>query len=327
MLSRIAMIEPSSLRQVLRVTWRNLAFQDGCCLLFHASMWLRLQLAPAGPHKDAAQPGLLLLFLCTAATVLLVRGEVLPPGRLRALVYRVGLIAPMPLSYFTLRHFLPALQPILLDARFLRLDERLFGQTPARLLEPLVSPWTTEWFAFYYYSYFAMTAVFVLGTAFFDRGRRQIELLVGAMTVVCVGHTLYGIFPGVGPYATLSFGTPLRGGVFFRLVEEAVASAGAMYDIFPSLHTADPTLFALHALRHRRERPFRYVWPVVLFFTLNMVTSTLFLRWHYGVDVLAGLTLAVCAQRLGILVAGWEGRRRGPTWEALVPADEPRSRA
>jgi membrane-associated phospholipid phosphatase len=104
-------------------------------------------------------------------------------------------------------------------------------------------------------------------------------------------------------------------------VHDTVSAAGAMLDIFPSLHTAYPTLLTLYSLRYRHTLPFRYTAPVTAFFTANIIIATLFLRWHYAVDVLAGLLLAVLAQRLGILSADRETDEaragRQPVWERL----------
>lgn len=306
--------------RIIRALGRNVAFQDVCCVAFHAYMSLRVLLAPDGPDASAARPEALALLLITSSVVLLVRGEVLRPGVARALLYRVGMVAPMVLSYLALRHLLPALRPQLLDAAFLRLDERIFGVTPARWLARFASPPVVEWFAFFYYSYFALLSLHILGSLFLDRGRRMSELLLGAMLVTGVGHTLYTLFPGAGPWVALRFDAPLQGHLFFRLVMKAVTSAGAMLDIFPSLHTAHPTLFFLHTLRHRREAPFRYTLLPMGVFAANIIIATLLLRWHYGVDVLAGLALAAAAQQVAIRVSRREAERPGqPVWEPLWP--------
>ena len=64
------------------------------------------------------------------------------------------------------------------------------------------------------------------------------------------------------------------------------------------------------AFAHRRTMPFRFVWPVIAFFPVNMVTATMFLRWHWVVDVVAGLLLATTAAFVSRAVVAWESRRR-----------------
>ena len=117
----------------------DLAFQDKVALAFHSFLLLRVSLAPDSVDKAMAQRIGLALLTVTFATIVLCRGEVLRPGKLRALVYRVGIFAPIPLSYFQLRVLLPALQPELLDAQ-LRQERRQHVQPvvggPARRLSP-----------------------------------------------------------------------------------------------------------------------------------------------------------------------------------------------
>jgi membrane-associated phospholipid phosphatase len=69
--------------------------------------------------------------------------------------------------------------------------------------------------------------------------------------------------------------------------------------------------------------PFKYSWPVMAFVATQIIIATLFLRWHYLVDVVAGLTLATTAALLGPHVADWEASRRErmsvqPAWMPLA---------
>jgi membrane-associated phospholipid phosphatase len=62
---------------------------------------------------------------------------------------------------------------------------------------------------------------------------------------------------------------------------------------------------SLFSFRHRKELPFKYTWPFVAFFSANIVIATMFLRWHYLIDVLAGIALSTGA----FLLAGVISRR------------------
>jgi membrane-associated phospholipid phosphatase len=310
----------SALRRALVRAQRNAAFHDVIILTFHALIWLRVAAAPAGPLKATAwcfASGLLAL---TCLTQLLCRGELLPAGRARGAIYRLLTIACVLLSYFEMRTVLPALQPVLLDAELLSLDEAALGITPAVWLQRFVSPGTVQWFAFFYYSYFWLLVLNIIGTAALDRRpQRRHELLLGAALVALAGHLLYTLVPGAGPWAHLGFAQELPDVFWWRQVRLVVDNAGAMLDIFPSLHTALPTLFALHAWRHRRTRPFCWTWVPAVFFAANIIIATLFLRWHYAVDVVAGLALAVTAQRIAVAVARRERWREA---SGLQPAFE-----
>lgn len=310
---------------VIGTAWNNLAFQDVVTLSFHLFMLGRISIAPESTDQMMGQRFALALFTVTAATLLLVRGELIPPGRFRALFYRLGLFLPVVSSYFEMRFVLQGIQPELLDLKLLALDELLMGTTPAVWLERFNTTPIIEWFSFFYYSYFYLMAVMIIPTLFFDKGQRRSELLIGAAIVACVGHTLYTFVPGAGPHATLTFEAPIQGGFFWQAILDTVAQAGAQLDIFPSLHTAYPTLFALHAFGNRDRAPFKYVWPIVAIFAAHMIGATLLLRWHWFVDVLAGLALASTARWIAITIApkeelrGTEEDSRQRVWEPLFP--------
>jgi hypothetical protein len=309
---------------VVRVAAANLSFIDWFALLFHAAMTARVMVAPDSPEALIARRAFYALIGVTLATLLLVRGELLPAGRVRAFVYRLGLMAPISGSYFVLKYHLPALQPRLLDGTLLALDTAIFGVSPAVFLDRFVTPARTEWFAFFYYSYFFILASYLATSVFAETNRQRLaEISVGGACVACVGHFVYTLVPGMGPHATLAFQNELVGGVWWNTVAEAVSASGAQLDIFPSLHTAYPTFFLLHALRHRHAWPFALAWPVTAFFVLNIVVATVYLRWHWGVDLLAGLALAFTAQRLAIYVdrlqhgADGMNKRLQEAWEPL----------
>jgi predicted membrane channel-forming protein YqfA (hemolysin III family) len=180
--------------------------------------------------------------------------------------------------------------------------------------------------SFFYYSYFALMIVCLIPPLFFDKGKRQIEMMVGGLVVATMGHFVYTLVPGKGPVSTLDF-EPLNGGFWWNQVEITVANAGAQLDIFPSLHTAYPLFFALHAFGWRHTNPYRYVWFILAFFSANIIVATMFLRWHWFVDVVAGVLLAVLARQAGKFVSeretarGQDGDDRQPVWEPIFPSN------
>ena len=239
-------------------------------------------------------------------------GPIASPG-LRAVVYRMTVVGAVVASYLMLRPLLPLVRPDSLDEALHRADLWLFGVEPAVWLARFDVPAVVEWFSFYYFSYFPLAATYVAVVVWAARsGRATAEFAIGTALVLCVGQLGYLGVPGFGPVRHLAdrFAGPLVGGFFWRCVSETVAAGGAMKDIFPSLHTALPVWFTLYASRRAGHDP-RWRWPARItgWFAANIIVSTMFLRWHYGVDVLAGLGLAVVAARLSIALA-----RREAIW-------------
>jgi hypothetical protein len=68
--------------------------------------------------------------------------------------------------------------------------------------------------------------------------------------------------------------------------------------------------FAIFAFMHRRERPFRYTWPVLAFFATQIVLATMFLRWHWLVDIVAGAFLATGSAIVSRKIVAWETAKR-----------------
>lgn len=310
-------------RTVVGVTAQNLALQDVIALAFHAYLFLRVSVAPDSPDAIVARRLALALLVVTACSMVLTRGEVIRGQRARALTYRLGLFLPMVLSYFEMRILLPALHPQLMDHELFAIDRWLLGTTPAIWMQAWNVRPVVEWLSFFYYGYFLVLILMIIPSLFLGKGRPQRELMAGAMLIVAGGHFLYTVVPGAGPYATIAFDQPLQGGFWWHQVELTVATAGAQLDIFPSLHTAFPTYFTLHAFAHRNTPPFRWIWPLLGFVAANIIVATLFLRWHWFIDVAIGLLFAVAARRFAIAVSTREELRGGlydprqPVWEPL----------
>jgi membrane-associated phospholipid phosphatase len=221
---------------------------------------------------------------------------------------------------------LPTVRSDVVDATLYAIDLSVFHIEPAVAFDRFVSPATTEWFSFFYFGYFFVLAGHVLTFMFGARKTALLsELSLGIVLLFCIGHVLYIVVPGHGPYHHLAnvFQHELDGPLWWRLVKTTVDSVevSARTDIFPSLHTAAPTYLALFAFRHRKLAPFRFLWLPLALFSSQIVISTMFLRWHYLVDVVAGLLLALEVSIVGGRVARWEVRRReelgkSPVWTA-----------
>jgi membrane-associated phospholipid phosphatase len=273
-----------------------------------------------------------LLIAFFAIVVVAIRGGLLRHRYLTPLAFRIGHYGGIQLTYFFMRGFLPVVNPGSLDPQLHELGLRLFGVEPAIALEPWISSATTEWFAFFYYGYFFVLGLHVLPIIFLSRnGRILHEFALGILLVLAVGQSLYLVVPGYGPVRGLPdlFHTQLPSGVWWNLVTDLVRSAGAQKDIFPSIHTAAPTFILLFSLYNRAHLPYRFTWPLVAFFVFNIIIATMFLRWHWLVDIVAGLVLAFAAHVVSVRVTRWERRHRAehglpPAWPEWPPAGDAR---
>jgi membrane-associated phospholipid phosphatase len=290
------------------------ALHDWILLLYHAVMLALCAAAPADRARGLA--GLLLggSALTLAAAAAFGRSARYGARRVRGAVYRVVLTSAVVGSYLMLRQVLPVVQSGTLDHELYRLDLVLFGVEPALFAQSFTAPAVVEYFAFFYFSYFGLLLVYTFALLGLGAGGTALtEFTIGTALVYTIGQLGYVVVPGFGPFVHLRdvFEAPLHGGVFWRAVQSTVTAGGAQRDIFPSLHTATPVWFTLFAARRARSvRAWTIPAIVTGFFAANIVASTMILRWHYAVDVVAGLALALVVALLAPRLARWEVARR-----------------
>jgi hypothetical protein len=319
---------PNALAQPFSATaWvKNFASQDWITIGYFVILLVAL-CAGRGPNRNVSLERVSADFAIFLFCLALVRGPVLRwGGAASSLVYRTVFIVTLLSSFFQLREILPAVSPWTDDASIYAFDVRVFGFEASVALDRFVTPATTEWFAFFYFLYFLILTVHVLPIVYWNKDTVLLgRFAIGTLLMFLTAHVVYMIVPGYGPYWYLrgTFVHELEGGTFWRLVREAVDAGGAQKDIFPSLHTAAPTFFAIFSFRHRKLVPFKYTWPAVAFLATQIIIATMFLRWHYLIDIVAGLTLAASASLLGQRIADWERAKRErlglqPAWTPLV---------
>jgi hypothetical protein len=320
---------PSLVDWLLRVS-----INDWIVLIYLSG--LNIAIVSADGAGDAYRRSMLEMsgLLLTFAVVVIgfIRGGVLTHRYAAPLAFRICHYCGIQLTYFSMRGFLPVVNPASFDRQLHQLGMHWFGMEPALALEPWVTSGTTEWFAFFYYGYFFVLGLHVLPILFLCRDRRLLsEFALGLLLVLSVGQSLYLVVPGYGPASGLPeiFTVELPPGVWWNLVNSIVATAGAQKDIFPSIHTAAPTFILLFSFHNRAHLPYRYTWPAVGLFVVNIIVATMFLRWHWLLDIVAGLALACLGHAGSVLGTRWETRHRErrslppawPEWPSRQPSE------
>ncbi|HYQ41219.1 MAG TPA: phosphatase PAP2 family protein [Polyangiaceae bacterium] len=294
-------------------TLRETAVHDFGVFAFLLSLNLAVLCTPSTAERTFCLVRTGALLSAFTLSLLLVRGRLIKIPWIAALVYRIGIYGVVQVSYFSLRHVLPLVNTTTLDQKLYEFDLALFHYEPAMAWDRFVTPATTEWFSCFYFGYFLLMAVHILPLVFFGRQKQIVgEFTFGILVMFSIGHTLYMVVPGYGPYRAMAdaFHHPFPSGTWYNLVMDTVHSGGAMMDIFPSLHTGAPTVLALFSYRNRDKLPYRYTWPLVAFCTVNIIIATMFLRWHYLIDVIAGFTIAVSTVFASRPITRWEIARR-----------------
>jgi membrane-associated phospholipid phosphatase len=202
--------------------------------------------------------------------------------------------AAMLVAYAALGPAMDAIQPARADGLLEGVDLLLVGGNLSLLLEPCASPLLTELMVVAYGLFFPY-----LGLSLLHHARRDLDtakrLFAGAFTVYGIGFLGYTLLPAAGPWVALAdrFAGPLEGGPLTALHDWIVVNGTNGVDVFPSLHCALTAFLLFFDRLHDPARYRRWLpWVALLW------TSTIYLRYHYFVDVLAGFALAFGALAL-----------------------------
>jgi len=203
--------------------------------------------------------------------------------------------------FLHMRWAIPLIHAGKYDDLLLSWDLALFGGSPNLWFEAFTTPLLTELMSF---AYAAFIPCLLLTLVQYAKGdlRTARAFYGGLFTIYGLGYLGYTLLPAVGPYVAMAdqFSAP-QDGYWITDVLTALYPLGTnRCDAFPSLHVAASAYILAFDFRHRPRWFRRYLVPCVLLWL-----STVYLRYHYGVDVVSGFALAV----LGLCVAADVWRR------------------
>lgn len=185
--------------------------------------------------------------------------------------------------------------------------------------------WFSELLHFGYVSYYLVVPAALLAGWWFG-GRDGLEHVAFATALgfyLC--YLCFAVFPVAGPrYEFTRIVGPQTGGALFALVHGILETGSAKGTAFPSSHVAATVTAWLAAARYGR----RIAW-VLAPFAVSLTLGTVYGRFHYGIDALAGLLFAgvavLWAPRLMRRLASPPALRpheAGPSVAPAVPASD-----
>lgn len=212
-------------------------------------------------------------------------------------------IIALVLIFDSLGGLIHYINPVNYDDLLINIDYMIFKVHPTIALERFISPVLTEILQFAYTSYYFLPVI--LGVALKIKGKeaefdRTIFLILLCFFLSYIG---YFFVPAVGPRYTMNHlqGTELHG-IFLRDKIDGILNSleGIKSDAFPSGHTA-VTLVVLYAAYKFQKNLFWFFLPVVM----ALLVSTVYLRYHYVIDVIAGILLFVFTIYAGEKFYNW----------------------
>lgn len=206
------------------------------------------------------------------------------------------------------------------DWLLINIDRWIFGTDPTRWLMTFTHPVVTEILQISYACYYI-----ILLSVFFelDMEKRHTEYFLGAFLVVYgfyLSYVGYFLLPAVGPRFTLhdfNFMNSDLPGLWVSTTLRDIVNAGesipkgvsqavdfAQRDAFPSGHTQLTLVILYIAFTNRLKSR----WVLLVVGSL-LIVSTVYLRYHYVVDVIAGAVFFVFTI--------WSGKKIDSWWRKL----------
>ncbi len=185
------------------------------------------------------------------------------------------------------------------------LDAQIFGVQPCVWAERFITPALTKVMELLYLSFFWIAPSTSLILLLQRRWPEFRAATFGIVACFFMGYALYVIFPAAPPRLVLVHeftknlsGYPFSAQVFSLLPVDSRAA-------FPSLHAAASTVALVYAWRFLRP----WSW-VMLPFVVGLWVSTIYLRHHYFVDLVAGWALAPVAVWVAPRIDAWWAQRQ-----------------
>lgn len=214
------------------------------------------------------------------------------PSRLARFIHGWYPVALIPLTFKELGYLIPRIHLHDFDSALAAIDYGVFGAHPTVWLERLTWPPLTELLQLCYPTYYFLPII--LGAVVWrSRNAERFRFWVFVVTLAFyLSYLGYIVVPAIGPRflpEILDAQTkPLTGLLFFQTVRDTLdRGEGLTRDCFPSGHT-EITLLTLYYARRFHRKTYRFLLPL----GAAIILSTVYLRYHYVVDVVAGVLLA-----------------------------------
>ena len=212
-----------------------------------------------------------------------------------------------PPLYKEVERLAPVLGDWRLTAAIPAWESALFGGQPSLYLsERLAFVPLSEYLHLCYLSY--VIVIPAVAAYWYASGRKEAfgELVLLLSTVLLGSYLFFILLPVDSPYYLLPrIGPPLAGHFFFDLVHQISARGGARGGAFPSAHVSGSVVLILVAWRRQRRLAYLLV-PI----TGGLLFATVYGRFHYVLDTLAGAALAIAVVEAYRYLSG-DGARRG----------------
>lgn len=226
------------------------------------------------------------------------------------IIARIIYLAPLIyMMYLNTQLYVKPLNPYLFDSVLASWDVSIFGKDACSYFSILHNPILTELLQICYVMFFFMPLFHGIELYFRHKNEELKDLTSQIVFGFLLSYLLYFFMPAIGPrfsvynFATINQEIP---GVFITdFLRHFVNNGGGIpdgvsnpanyvnRDCMPSGHTMLTLINMLLALKYRSK--LRYIIWII---GTGLIISTLYMRYHYGVDVLAGIICAYISYKI-----------------------------
>jgi len=217
----------------------------------------------------------------------------------------------LPILFNTLSPLIMATRGGARDDLLIAADRAIFGVDVTVWLERFARPGINDVFYVFYSTYYFIALS--LGLVLWARDRAAARRYVFTLMVVYyVSYAGYFTIPALGPrFAQASLYTKsLTESPVARMINDTINHLEkTKLDVFPSGHTMISVAVLLVAWKRARD-----VFWILLPIATGLIISTVFCRFHYVIDLIAGTTLAFVSVPVGDWIYDriMAGRARAP---------------
>jgi len=230
---------------------------------------------------------------------------------------------PVPLIFITFKELYLMIKPIRqvdYDYLLIQIDRWIFGADPTVVLHKIAFPLLTEFLQIVYATFYFLPMILAVSLYF---NKKYLEADYAIFAVIYgffVSYIGYFFFPAIGPRFTLhdfaATNQELPGIFLTNFLREIINSgesipAGTLNpqmlvqrDVFPSGHTMMTAIVMYLSVKFNSKAK----WFLVICGSL-LIFSTVYLRYHYVVDLLGGF--------LCMLFSLWSGKKLFNWWQKL----------
>jgi membrane-associated phospholipid phosphatase len=273
-------------------------------------------------HRDV--PGWGLFLLSNAAVI----GAIAVLARFAArrghiwnLLHGFYMMLCIPIAFKQMYFLVPAINPTDYDTALIAIDRFLFASDPTHVLMVIAHPVLTELLQLAYASFYLLPLILAVDLYRMMRMKAFKTVFMMVILGFYLSYLGYVAVPAIGPRFTLhDFDTKdvELPGLLLTKALRAYTNAGesiptgtadpasvVQRDVFPSGHTQITLLVMMLAFRYRaRSRWFLLVTGSLL------ILATVYLRYHYVIDLIGGALFAIFTLQLGRVIDNWWTSRR-----------------